>query len=67
MEVHKAGGGINFTVNHTKKATEDELYQLLMDRLARMLRAGNLSGFTAFHFSISRAFSYNNRNNDCGM
>ena len=40
MEVHEAGGGINFTVEHTKKATEDELYKLLADRLLRMIRSG---------------------------
>lgn len=40
MEVHKAGGGINFTVEKTKKATEKELYDLLMPRLHRMLKAG---------------------------
>merc|ERR1712168_1671570 len=40
MEVHKAGGGIGFTVEKTKAASEDELYGLLMSRLRRMLSAG---------------------------
>ncbi|XP_050697761.1 probable imidazolonepropionase isoform X2 [Eriocheir sinensis] len=40
MEVHKAGGGINFTVDHTRKASEDELLNLLLPRLHRMSRAG---------------------------
>jgi len=40
MDVHKAGGGINFTVSATHKASEDELYQLLKPRLQRMSRAG---------------------------
>ena len=40
MEVHKAGGGINFTVERTKAASEDELLGLLLDRLRRMLSAG---------------------------
>jgi len=40
MEVHKAGGGINFTVEKTKAASEAELLNLLMDRLERMLKAG---------------------------
>jgi len=40
MEVHKAGGGINFTVERTRKASEKDLYDLLMPRLNRMLRAG---------------------------
>ena len=39
MEVHKAGGGINFTVEKTKAASEAELLNLLMDRLERMLKA----------------------------
>ena len=40
MEVHKAGGGIYFTVEHTRSASEDTLYKLLEDRLMRMVRAG---------------------------
>ena len=40
MEVHKAGGGIYFTVEHTRKASEEELYQLLKSRLERMMHAG---------------------------
>lgn len=40
MDVHKAGGGILFTVNHTRNATEDDLYGLLRARLQSMLRCG---------------------------
>jgi len=40
MEVHEAGGGINYTVEHTKKANEEELYTLLVDRLRRMIKSG---------------------------
>ncbi|XP_045602226.2 probable imidazolonepropionase [Procambarus clarkii] len=40
MEVHSAGGGINFTVEHTRAASEDQLLQLLLPRLHRMTRAG---------------------------
>ena len=40
MEVHEAGGGINFTVDHTRRATEEELYTLLVERLQRMVRSG---------------------------
>ncbi len=40
MEVHAAGGGINFTVGHTRAASEDELLSLLLPRLDRMVRAG---------------------------
>ncbi|XP_078276212.1 putative imidazolonepropionase [Rhinoraja longicauda] len=40
MEVHNAGGGIHFTVEHTRKATEEELFGSLKQRLLWMLRAG---------------------------
>ncbi len=40
MDVHRAGGGINYTVEKTRAATEEELLQLLLPRLDRMLRAG---------------------------
>ncbi|XP_033120039.1 probable imidazolonepropionase [Anneissia japonica] len=40
MEVHKAGGGINFTVEHTRQATENELYATFKQRLEGMLRCG---------------------------
>jgi len=40
MEVHAAGGGIHFTVDKTRQASEEELLDLLVPRLQRMLRAG---------------------------
>ena len=40
MEVHAAGGGIHFTVDKTREASEQELLDLLVPRLWRMLRAG---------------------------
>jgi imidazolonepropionase len=40
MEVHAAGGGIQFTVNHTRHATEDELFNSLKTRLLQMLANG---------------------------
>ncbi|XP_029637099.1 probable imidazolonepropionase [Octopus sinensis] len=40
MEVHQAGGGIHFTVEHTQKASEDELLESLKERLWQMLQAG---------------------------
>eukprot|EP00794_Sanderia_malayensis_P006326 gene6326-7051_t len=40
MDVHKAGGGINFTVEHVRNATEDKLYASLLKRLQRMVRCG---------------------------
>lgn len=40
MDIHQAGGGIHFTVEHTQKAPEDELFQSFKHRLLRMLRAG---------------------------
>lgn len=40
MEVHEAGGGIHFTVEHTRKASQDELYVSFSKRLYDMLSAG---------------------------
>ncbi|KAK1169029.1 putative imidazolonepropionase [Acipenser oxyrinchus oxyrinchus] len=40
MEVHQAGGGIHFTVEHTRQASEAELLASLKQRLLRMLRTG---------------------------
>ena len=42
MQVHQAGGGINFTVEKTKAASEEELLSLLTSRLQRMLNSGIL-------------------------
>lgn len=40
MDIHKIGGGINFTVNHTRQADEETLYRSLVDRLDRMNATG---------------------------
>ncbi|XP_056317133.1 probable imidazolonepropionase [Danio aesculapii] len=40
MEVHEAGGGIHFTVAHTRSASEQHLLAALKSRLERMMRAG---------------------------
>lgn len=40
MDVHRAGGGIHFTVEHTRAAGAWELLSSLTSRLERMLRAG---------------------------
>ena len=40
MDVHRAGGGIHFTVEATRCASEDDLQGALCGRLTRMLRAG---------------------------
>jgi len=40
MDIHKAGGGINYTVKHTREADEESLYQSLVDRLNRMHQTG---------------------------
>ncbi len=39
-QVHEAGGGINFTVNAVRSASEERLLELLLGRLDRMMRAG---------------------------
>jgi hypothetical protein len=40
MEIHAKGGGIGYTVEHTRQSTEDELLGLFMSRLNRMLKFG---------------------------
>jgi hypothetical protein len=40
MEIMREGGGIGFTVEKTKLATDEELLVSLADRLKRMLCAG---------------------------
>ncbi|XP_034529458.1 probable imidazolonepropionase [Notolabrus celidotus] len=40
MDVHRAGGGIHFTVEHTRAAGSLELLASLSSRLVRMQRAG---------------------------
>jgi imidazolonepropionase len=40
MDIHKAGGGINFSVEETKKATEDKLYESLVKRLTNFSKTG---------------------------
>ncbi|XP_028305635.1 putative imidazolonepropionase isoform X1 [Gouania willdenowi] len=40
MDVHRAGGGIHFTVEHTQAANASDLLASLRGRLDRMLRAG---------------------------
>ena len=40
MDIHNAGGGIGFTVERVREASEEELYTSLRKRLLRMLRSG---------------------------
>lgn len=40
MEVHAAGGGIHYTVDKTRAAGEEELVDLLVERMKGMIRAG---------------------------
>lgn len=40
MDIHKAGGGIGFTVRKTKEASQEELERSLATRFTRMLRHG---------------------------
>lgn len=40
MEVHRAGGGIHYTVEHTRAAAALDLLTSLKSRLQRMQRAG---------------------------
>ena len=40
MEVHKAGGGIHYTVDHTRQASEEELFLTFESRLMAMRNIG---------------------------
>lgn len=40
MEIHQAGGGIHFTVERTRQASEEELFRSFQQRLQCMMRAG---------------------------
>lgn len=40
MDIHRAGGGIGYTVEHTRKASDEELLRLLTERMDRMLQQG---------------------------
>ncbi|XP_077554952.1 putative imidazolonepropionase [Haemaphysalis longicornis] len=40
LEIHAKGGGIHFTVEHTRAASEDQLVGSLVERLDGMLRSG---------------------------
>lgn len=40
MDIHQAGGGINFTVERTRQASEEELFSSFQQRLQCMARAG---------------------------
>lgn len=40
MDIHQAGGGIHFTVTHTKNASEEQLYETLKERLEGFSAAG---------------------------
>ncbi|CAG0914913.1 unnamed protein product [Notodromas monacha] len=40
LEIHQAGGGINFTVAKTKEAEEQLLLDLFLNRVSRMMRSG---------------------------
>lgn len=40
LDIHKAGGGISFTVDHTRASSEAELAALFRERLDRMLALG---------------------------
>ena len=40
MEIHEKGGGIHFTVEHTRRASSEQLYDGLAKRLWAMLQCG---------------------------
>lgn len=40
MQIHEAGGGIHFTVTHTKNSSEEKLYETLKGRLEDFVSSG---------------------------
>lgn len=40
MDIHRMGGGIHYTVNHTKAANEETLLSLLLNRIRQMSQSG---------------------------
>lgn len=40
LEIHNKGGGIHFTVEHTKRATEDQLLKDFLERVQQMVTCG---------------------------
>ena len=42
MDIYQSGGGIHFTVQHTRAASEEELYHSLRSRLMRMMKNGTI-------------------------
>lgn len=42
MEIHQAGGGINYTVEQTRKASHEELYTLFKSRMKTLLKSGTV-------------------------
>ena len=40
MQIHESGGGINYTVRETKRATESELLQSFLQRINQMISCG---------------------------
>ena len=47
MEVHAAGGGINYTVDCVRKASQEDLYQEFKRYALRMLQAGDAYTFAS--------------------
>ena len=41
MDIHQAGGGIHYTMQHTRTAKQEQLLHSLRIRLFAMLRAGS--------------------------
>jgi imidazolonepropionase len=59
MEIHQAGGGIHFTVTHTKNASEEQLYESLKQRLESFSAAGILCSWFYSDRETKLKFSFN--------
>ena len=40
MDIHKVGGGINYTVSHTRQSDEQKLFSSLVNRLKCAMKTG---------------------------
>lgn len=58
MDVHKAGGGINFTVDKTRAASHQQLEDLLLSRLNRMLQSGRYQLFFSSRLEMGSKLSW---------
>lgn len=52
MDIHEAGGGINFTVEQTRNASEETLYELFKERMHQLLKSGECVPHSFFEWPV---------------